>query len=181
MAKSWSIGWLAWDGKKGQLSWKRANRKKGLFEAEGRTKTQREKARKARQKRSEELGKARTKRAEEKAEAKKKARYDKDKARAARDQAFRARTEGQAHDYKVTQTGAGTWGQTGTAKPEARVVRGEVLGARDLTAIEAAGLCGAPNKTGGRCMRSVAPGSRCPVHKAASKPTAGSRSGAGVR
>jgi hypothetical protein len=181
MAKSWSVGWLAWDGKKGQLSWKRANRKKGLFEAEGRTKTQREKARKARQKRSEELGKARTKAAEEKAQAKKKARYEKDKARASREQAFRARAEGQAHDYKVTQTAAGTWGHSGTVKPEPHVVRGEVLAARDLTAIESAGLCGAPNKTGGRCMRSVAPGSRCPVHRTGSKPATSSRSGAGAR
>lgn len=192
MPHSFTIGRWHRDGKTGKWTKRKSNRKKDWWEFEGRTKAQREKDRKARQKRSEELGKARTKAAQEKAEAKKKARYEKDKARAARDQAFRARAEDRSGPAPtVTQTGARAWGHSGTQAREyevtqpgvgtwTRVVRGEVV-TQTLTEIEAASLCGAPNKTGGRCMRSVAPGSRCPVHRTGSKPATSPRSGAGVR
>ena len=83
---SFSLGRLARDGKAGKWSWKKSNRKKGLFEFESDTKSQRA-AKKSKQKsRQAAAAKARQK-------ARDDARWRKAKDRTARERAFKARAE----------------------------------------------------------------------------------------
>lgn len=178
MATSFSVGWLARDGKTGKWSYKKSNRKKAPVEFEGRTKAQRVKDRKARQKRSEELGKARTERAEARRKDREKARFEK----ARQQQAFRDRAQTRAEeDPGPTVTVTGVWGH-GPAKGPAgtRVVKGEVVGSRTRKAIGPAQKCGQKTADGTPCLRL----GTCPAGthrtKAATRKT-GDKAGAGSR
>lgn len=159
---SFSLGMLARDGKTGKWSWKKSNRKKGLFEFESDTKSQRT-AKKSKRKS--------TRTAAEK--ARQKAKADARWRKAQDRQSFKDRAEARHEEGPqptVTVTGVRN-GSPGRARP-ARVVQGQVVEATPAQRSVGSGqgvarMCGGKTREGHQCLRMVAPGSVCPHHPSA--------------